>query len=235
MTDQPISKKEFCLENLKANILTMKLAPGVELDEQGVAQEYGLSRTPMREIYQVLNGEGFVTLQQNRGARVASLDVSTARYLFQTAPTVLANTARLACDHRTDDQLALAQSLVDAIEAAQEDGDAGQTALLDYQLHMLIGQMAGNSYLMPALQRVLIDQTRMSLDFYDPEKKKEKKQVRKAALQHETILAAIRDCNPERAANHSIQHWDLLQTRMDEFLKPAPLPLDATAPAAQSV
>ena len=50
----------------------MELAPGAELDETQVATAYGLSRTPLREVFQVLGGEGYLRLEHNRGARVAA-------------------------------------------------------------------------------------------------------------------------------------------------------------------
>lgn len=227
MTDQPTNKKEFCLEDLKTRILTLALRPGEELDELSVAREYGLSRTPMREIYQVLNGAGFISLQHNRGARVASLEISAARFLFQTAPTVLANTARLACEHHTPSQLAQAEALQISFNDAIDQAETEAAVLLDYQFHMLIGEMSGCFYLMPAVQRIVMDQARLSRAFFRPEKKREKKQVKKAALQHDLILEAIAAGNAERAANQSLHHWEVVRARMDAFFQPDPLPVSA--------
>ncbi len=97
--------KDNCLSDLRRRILLTDLVPGAELEETSLAAEYGLSRTPLREVLQRLAGEGYVHLADHRGARVVSMDVGTMRTFFQTAPMIYANVGRLAAHHRTDVQL----------------------------------------------------------------------------------------------------------------------------------
>ncbi len=81
-------RKAQCLEALRMRILQQRIAPGSDLDEAALCAEYGLSRTPMREMFQRLKGEGYAVRQQNRGARIAPMDLSTMRMFFQTAPMI---------------------------------------------------------------------------------------------------------------------------------------------------
>ncbi|MEM6375201.1 MAG: GntR family transcriptional regulator, partial [Pseudomonadota bacterium] len=53
-------RKTECLEDLRARILTLDIPPGSSLEESALCDRYGMSRTPLREILQKLNGEGYV-------------------------------------------------------------------------------------------------------------------------------------------------------------------------------
>lgn len=220
------TKKAICLEDLRARILRVDLAPGTELDETQLATAYGLSRTPLREIFQILSGEGYLRLEHNRGARVASMDLGIMRCFFQTAPLVYATMARLAAENRRTEQLDALKSIQTEFLAATEAEDAGAAALHNHAFHRMIGEMAANPYMLPALNRMLIDHTRLSQTFYRPASKKEKKLVKKAAQQHDAMIAAFENQAPDVAVDLTLQHWDLSRDRMEQFVHPDPLPLD---------
>ena len=99
------SRKLDCLNDLRLRILTLDLGPGSDLDEVTLADHYGISRTPLREIVQRLAGDGYLELAENRGAKVASMDLNTMRTFFQTAPLIYANIARLAAENRQPAQI----------------------------------------------------------------------------------------------------------------------------------
>ena len=81
-----MNKKAACLLALRERILSTELEPGTDLDELSLCETYGVSRTPLREVLQRLSGEGLIQLEENRGAKVASMDVRVMRTFFQTAP-----------------------------------------------------------------------------------------------------------------------------------------------------
>jgi len=218
--------KDSCLDDMRRRILSTELQPGLDLDEVGLSQHYGMSRTPLREVLQRLQGEGYVAMSQNRGAKVASMDIAVLRTFFQTAPMVYANVARLACENRTAGQL-------DTLKAAQHDFTKAtqgckpdQAALANHRFHATIGHMAHNAYLVAALDRLLIDHTRLSQTFYRPASPAEAALVQKAVKQHEAMIAAIEGGNSALAIDLTIQHWDLSRDRMERFVRPNPLPVD---------
>lgn len=220
------NRKDTCLDDLKQRILSMSLAPGIPLDETRLSEQYGISRTPMREVLQRLAGAGFAVLEDNRGAKVASMDVATMRVFFQTAPMIYANIARLAAEHRTTEQLAQLRAAQAAFEQANAKADAHKAALANYRFHEVIGQMAHNPYLMASLARMLIDHTRLSQTFYRPESGHEQQLVATAQAQHDQMIAAIEARDIERATELTLQHWDLSKDRMERFVRPDPLPLN---------
>ncbi|MEM9318295.1 MAG: GntR family transcriptional regulator [Pseudomonadota bacterium] len=226
MTKNP---KELCYQDLKRRILTTALEPGAALDEASLSAEYGMSRTPLREVLQRLAGNGYLEIEANRGASVASMNVQTLRTFFQTAPMIYANIARLAAENRTHAQLV-------ALKADQRDfsqsvakGDATEAALSNHRFHAAIGRMAENPYLMACLDRLLIDHTRLGQTFYRPKAAAEKLIVMRAVQQHDEMIAAIEAQEPSLAMEITLQHWDLSRDRMERFVRPDPLPIDVVA------
>ncbi len=225
----PANAKDTCLADLKARILSTDLEPGSALDEAKLAEHYGMSRTPMREVLQRLTGAGFARQEDNRGAKVSPMDITTLRVFFQTAPLVYANIARLAAEHRTEAQLADLRGVQAAFAAANTAGDAGAAALRNHRFHEIIGEMARNPYLAPALNRMLIDHTRLSQTFYRPATQAEAGLVAKAQDQHDAMITAIAARDVARVTELTLQHWDLSKDRIERFVRPDPLPLDVTA------
>ena len=64
-------------ERLRSQIFARELEPGSWIDEQKLADEYGISRTPLREALKVLAAEGLVTMKVRRGAYVTESVATT--------------------------------------------------------------------------------------------------------------------------------------------------------------
>ena len=220
------NRKQDCLADLRHRILTMDIAPGADLDEAALAQLYDLSRTPLREVLQRLAGEGFVILAENRGAKVASMDLGVMRTFFQTAPLIYSSVARLAAEHRTAEQLGDHKSVQSRFSAAAGSGDAPSMALENHRFHELIGEMAANAYLMPSLRRLLIDHTRLGQMFYRPASAAETVAVKKASQHHDEMIAALEGGEAGLMVSLTLEHWDLSRDRIERFVRPDPLPLD---------
>lgn len=221
--------KEQCLDDLKLRILSTELAPGSDLDETALAEHYGISRTPMREVLHRLAGAGYITTTENRGAKVASMDIGVMRTFFQTAPMVYANIARLAAEARTGPQLDALKAAQQAFIRATATQDVAATALANHRFHAVIGEMAHNPYLVAALNRLLIDHTRLSQRFYRPANAEEKLRIVKASEQHDALITAIEAYEAPLAMELSLEHWDLSRDRMERYVRPDPLPMDVVS------
>ena len=222
----PQSNKEACYLDLKHRILATELAPGSDLDEVSLTERYSISRTPLREIFQRLSGEGYIQLTANRGAKVSSMDLPAMRTFFQTAPMIYASIARLAAEHRTQEELDALGEAQEHFRRATESNDAPAAALANHRFHAMIGQMARNPYLMACLERLLIDHTRLSQTFYRAESADDTRRITTATDQHDALIEAIRARDSSTAIDLTIDHWDLSRDRMEAFVRPDPLPTD---------
>lgn len=219
-------KKTRALQDLQARILGLGIAPGADLDEAALCADYAISRTPMREVFQRLAGEGYVELGANRAPKVTSMDLPTLRMFFQTAPLVYANIAKLAAENRRADQIAPLRAVQVQFRAATEAGDAGAAALCNHAFHARIGAMSHNPYLITSLGRMLIDHTRLSQTFYRPSSAADSGRIAAAADQHDAMIDAIEARDTEAATALTLAHWDLSRGQMERFVMPDPLPLD---------
>ena len=72
------SAREVAYETIRSRIITMELKPGDELNDRELAQELGISRTPMREALIMLNIAHMVTIKPQSGTHVAPIDLTPA-------------------------------------------------------------------------------------------------------------------------------------------------------------
>jgi DNA-binding GntR family transcriptional regulator len=222
-------KKEHFYQDLKRQILTLKLAPGASLDEVSLSKEYEISRTPLREIFQRLAGEGYIEIINNRGAMVSSMDYKTVRNFFLTAPMIYASIGRLATVNASREQLSELQEAQDSFRETVEQKHIEGMVFYNDRFHRLIGGIANNPYLQPSYERLLIDHTRISQTFYRPSDDEMIKDLEEAVDHHEAMIEYIAIGDAERMVALTQAHWDLSRAHMERYVYPDPLPIDNIA------
>ncbi|ENN84727.1 transcriptional regulator, GntR family [Rhizobium freirei PRF 81] len=220
MNREPKRNKNNCLEDLRRRILTEALEPGSYLDETEIAEAYGISRPPLRELLRQLAGEGYVILHANRGAQVAPMTHRTLRNFFIAAPMIYAATSRLAAQNATPAQIMRLKDTQLLFRASIRDADTEQRALTNERFHSIIGEMADNEFLMPSLRRLLIDHTRIGMIFYSPRSAELADQRAAAVEQHDQFIALIETGDAEACAELAIAHWELSRAQIESFVTP---------------
>ncbi len=221
-----VKNKETCREDLIERILTLEVEPGVILDEAELSEEYGLSRTPLREVFQKLAGEGYLTLAKNRGAKVSSMDINSMRNFFQAAPMIYAAVARLAVENARRDQISQLKEVQRLFRMACEEKETRLIVMHNHNFHELMGRMADNPYLTPSLNRLLIDHSRLSQKFYKPINSKERLLVWKACDQHDAMIEAIEKGEPATIVELTLEHWSLSRDEIEKYARPDPLDIN---------
>lgn len=222
------STKDSCYFDLRARILRLDITPSSALDETSLSAAYGLSRTPLREVFQRLAGEGFLMLEPNRGAVVAAMDLVTMRQFFQTAPLIYSTISRLAAQSATPTQIKTLKDAQHKYLQAKAANNAADLAICNHRFHEVIGEMAANPYLLPSLNRLLIDHTRMSRTFYSARTAEDGSRIEKAARQHDELIEAIEKHAPELAVEITLDHWALSRHQIEKYVWADPLPDDTT-------
>ncbi len=223
MSIDPKSRKEALYSALKSAVLTLELPPGSDLDETALSEEFSLSRTPLREVFRNLAGEGYLDLRENRGARVSEMSHKTLRDFFLAAPMIYGAVMRLAAANRTAFQLKALKEAQAEVRAALSGGSGSDRALANNRFHEVTGEMADNIYLLPSFQRLLIDHARISMTFYRPQDNAMAENVNEAADQHDAIIAAIEAHDEATCAQLAIDHWNLSRGQIELFVMPAGL------------
>jgi DNA-binding GntR family transcriptional regulator len=87
---------------LRDMIIEGTLAPGTRLNERVLCEQLMVSRTPLREAFKVLAGEGLIELLPNRGAQVAEMSVADIEQTFEVLGALEALSGQLACERILD-------------------------------------------------------------------------------------------------------------------------------------
>ena len=215
--------KKALREHLTREILTLRMAPGAVLDEASLSSSFALSRTPAREVFRDLAGEGYLDLKKGRGARVVEMSHNTLRSFFLVAPMIYEAILRLASEQRSETQIADLRSAQAAFRATLQDGSVENRTLANIRFHEITGEMAGNVYLIPSFRRLLIDHARIGMTFYRPLSGAMSAKLETASSQHDGIIAAIEARDADAAANLAKAHWALSRSEIESYVMPSAL------------
>lgn len=214
------SGKAALYEDLKRLILTMELDPDEVLDEAKLTAQYGLSRTPVREIFQRLAGEGYLEIIEKRGVRVIPMSYVTLRNFFQVAPLIYAAVGRLAAQNFKPAQLKALKEAQKRFRKAVQTNDAEALALENNRFHEIMGEMAANPYLQPSLGRLLIDHCRIGHTFFRPRNEDMSRRLQLAVEHHDAFIKAIEAGDEQKVADLVMEHWELSRENMEMFIAP---------------
>jgi len=185
---------EDVAERLRAQIFAHELAPGSWLDEQSLAAQFGISRTPMREAIKVLASEGLVTMKLRRGAYVTEVDRGDLEQIFTILSLLEGQAAKETALKATEAQLTQLDDIHHRLEKAAADRDAEQFFEVNVRFHDLIQEIAGNRWMngvIVDLRKVLKLQRRDSLSRTG--------RLQSSLLEHRQILQAILKRDPVAA------------------------------------
>jgi len=138
---------EDVADRLREQIFSKHLAPGSWLDEQSLAEEFGISRTPMREAIKVLASEGLVTIKMRRGAYVTEVARTDLEQIFTILSLLEGQAAKETATKATEAELNQLDDLHHRLEKAAADRDLEQFFEINVKFHELIQQIAGNKWM----------------------------------------------------------------------------------------
>jgi len=218
--------KDKLYQDLKKQILTLELEPGSPLDETSLSERYSISRTPLRDVFRQLAGEGYLTIVNNRGASVSSMSHKVLRDFFLTAPLLYASIARLAAENAKKTQIKEMKQVQMKFINAVKKGEVEERVYWNDRFHAIMGEMADNQYLKPSYDRLLIDHARISQTFYRPRDTEMLDRMNHAVEHHNLMIEAIERGDCKRMVELIIEHWELSRDFLDYFVRPDPLPMD---------
>jgi DNA-binding GntR family transcriptional regulator len=113
-----ISVREKTYDYLKTNILSGHFVPGERLAEEHLAEELGVSRTPVREALHKLEQEGLIEPLESRGFRVPQDSPEEIEDLFDIRTVLEGYTLKIICERITDEQMAMLEKIIEKADDA---------------------------------------------------------------------------------------------------------------------
>ncbi len=113
-----VSAREKTYEHLKSNIFAGRFAPGERLAEEHLAEELGVSRTPVREALHKLEQDGLIEPLESRGFCIPRDSAEEIEDLFELRTVLEGYTLKIICERITEEQIATLDALIDKAEEA---------------------------------------------------------------------------------------------------------------------
>jgi DNA-binding GntR family transcriptional regulator len=161
MTDLPERKKsrvEQLLEQLRRDILKGTLKPRERLLEESIAKKFGMSRSPIREAFRILESEGLIQIMPRKGVYVADIGEEDINAIYEITPALEEIAAKLACRNMTGKDIEFLSEITDKMGKAAEEKDSYLYFKLNRKFHEAIHKFSGNKFLIKML-RTMSDQT----------------------------------------------------------------------------
>lgn len=144
VTLTPRALYEQVAEQLRQRIFQHELAPGSWIDELRIAEEFGISRTPLREALKVLAAEGLVTMKVRRGAYVTEMSEKDLRDVYHLLSLLESDAAAVVAAQGSDADLQSLQALHEELEAAA--GERDRFFAINERFHMRLLELADNRW-----------------------------------------------------------------------------------------
>ena len=153
LTAGVFTKNDYAYAEVRSRILTGVLEPGAVIGQARLAEELGVSTTPLREAIRRLAAEGMITLEAHRDARVTDVTAQEAKHLYEVRESVDPLAAGLAAERRTDADLTDMRKALNALTPLR--GSATLGALMAHrEYHRAIYRASGNILLIDILERL---------------------------------------------------------------------------------
>ncbi len=192
--------REMVFESLREAIIQGRLKPGERLMEIQLAEEMGVSRTPVREAIRKLELEGFVVMVPRKGAYVAGISLKDIVDIFEVRAALEGMAAGLAAERITEEEMDELERSLLMINATGED-DLAAIVKADAAFHELIYKASRNQRLVQIITHLQeqIQRFRMT-SLSQPGRTKI------VLDEHKKIVEAISDRNVELAQTLAREH-----------------------------
>jgi DNA-binding GntR family transcriptional regulator len=191
---------------VRARILAGELPAGTRLPQTSLADELGVSRTPLREALRRLSTEGLVVLEANRGATVAEHDLGDMLHAWRARLALEPAAARLAAEVRDPAALELMRRALARQRRVADD--VGETFAANHDFHLALVAGAGNPHLDQFARMLWL--TRIRIPIFAAQAVNHPDDVRRWTDEHEAILAAVergRGAAAERLTREHVAAW----------------------------
>ena len=193
--------RDVVFENLRKAILEGKLKSGQRLMEVQLAEQLGVSRTPIREAIRKLELEGLVVMLPRKGAYVANISVKDLRDVLEIRASLEGLGACLAAERRSDEDIKILEKIEVEFEQAVKTEDVDLLLKKDVEFHEYIFKAANNKKLekminslweqVQRFRTTYVSDSNSSISLID---------------EHQNILNSIKEGNVVNAKKYAIEH-----------------------------
>lgn len=193
-SDEYLPLRDVVFKTLRQAILMGELSPGQRLMEIQLANQLGVSRTPIREAMRKLELEGLVVMVPRKGAQVAKINQKGLTDVLEVRSALEELAVELACERITEHELSVLRDALDQFKLAVAKKDLVTIAQKDVELHDVIYAATKNERLI-----VILNNLREQMYRYRVEHVKDFASHQGLCEEHEAIFESLRTHNVSAA------------------------------------
>lgn len=148
------SLTEKAYQHIKNAILSNQYKPGEVLSENQLAEELGISRTPIREAIKVLTNEGFVKIYPYRGIFVSEISITTIQEIMEARMALELTAIRKAAKSVTEQDKIQLQAIFNKMSTYLNNNEYELFHEADKEFHGFILQVGGNTYIHDLVEKI---------------------------------------------------------------------------------
>jgi DNA-binding GntR family transcriptional regulator len=202
-------------KELREQILTLQIEPGLAISEASLIKRYGWGRTPLREASQRLAEQSLLQIIPHHGVVVTPLSVFEFVEVMDAMAMVIGPAASLACKHLTEEELLLLEHIIEQSKIAASKADFVAIAKQDYEFHRILAIATRNRYLCHHLLHLHQVARRFNLASW-----KRDSSVEFSLDEHCRILEKLHQRNEVEAHSAMLQHIDNARMRIMGTFQP---------------
>lgn len=198
--------RDVVFESLRTAILEGKLKSGQRLMEVQLAEQLGVSRTPIREAIRKLELEGLVIMLPRKGAYVADMSFKDLIDVLEIRASLEGLAASLASGRRRDEDIEGLEKLAREFEESVKSGDIEEVLKKDVEFHEYIFSLANNKKLYQIINSLWEQVHRFRVTYVS-----DYEASLSLVEEHNKILEAIKEGNCELAKIYATEHIELAE------------------------
>lgn len=202
--DEYIPLRDIVFKTLREAIITGDLQPGERLMEIKLANELGVSRTPVREAIRKLELEGLVIMTARKGAEVAPINAKDLREVLEIRKSLESLACALACKNVTEEDVKKFISINDAIAFAIKMDNIEEITKQDVAFHEAIYAITKNDRLVHMLHQLKEHIFRYRFEYI-----KDMKNKGTIVEEHTRIIECIEQKNAKAACREIERHIEV--------------------------
>ena len=196
----PRALYEEVAELLRQRIFKRELEPGSWIDELRIAEDYGISRTPLREALKVLAAEGLVTMKVRRGAYVTEVNEKDMSDIYHLLGLLESDAAGVVATRATPEQLRELQTIHDELESATAQRERFFEVNERFHMHLLdIADNRWRNQMVADLRKVMKLNRHHSLF--------KSGRIGESLTEHRAVMAALQARDPAAATRSMLEHF----------------------------
>jgi DNA-binding GntR family transcriptional regulator len=186
---------------LRELIVDGTLPPGTELKQAELARIFAVSRTPLREAFRMLQEEGLVSAEPNQRSRVLGIDPDELDMLYAARVTLESLGVRVTAGRLSREDLRSAAGAMREMDRAYRADDMPSWSVAHHRFHRTVVSGCGTRVL-----RTITSYAEQSERYVRSLQARHRDGFPARHREHEAILAAVQDGDPERAVTQMAQH-----------------------------